>query len=164
MDFSVIQANLETILGFSFGGISVIAIISLAVKGIKWLKANSVEAAVNRVIEKLIGKDINIDLTAMAKTEFAKIKADLLNLLKTELEKETEAITAQSKVLTHLADIQLQRKTLLSDEQIKALQSDTEAIRTHKQVEAKQSINIELKPIEAVKTVETKVTKKVYLE
>ena len=153
MDFSVITNNLETILGFSIGGVSVIAILSLVVKAAKWLKANSVEAAVNKVIEKLVGKDINIDLTAISKTEFAKIKADMLNLLKAELEKETAAIQAQSKVLTHLADIQLQRKTLLSDEQIKALQADTDGIRTHEQVKARESLNITLEPIEVKEAV-----------
>lgn len=163
MDFSAITNNLEAILGYSFGGVSVIAIIAVVVKVAKWLKANSVESAVNKVIERLVGKDINIDLTAISKTEFAKIKTELLDLVKKELEKETIALQNQAKVLTHIADIQLQRKTLLSEEQIKALQADTEAIRTHEQVKAKESVNIVLEPIE-VKEKPKAENKKIYLE
>lgn len=163
MDFSVITNNLETILSFSVGGVSVAAILALALKGAKWLKNNSVEKAVDKVVDRLVGKEINIDLTTITKTEFAKIKQELLELVKSELEKETAAIQSQSKILTHLADIQLQRKTLLSEEQIKALQADTEAIRTHKQVKAKESINIVLEPIEVKEKPKTE-NKKIYLE
>lgn len=155
MDFSIVTENIELILGFSIGGVSVITIVLAVVKVIKWLKHNTLEKALKKFTDMVIGKDINIDVTALVKEEMQKILDSIQNQLNASSASIIETQNAQNAVLTDLADIQLKKKTTLSTEQINLLTAHTDSIRTHEAAPAKKTISVTLKPIEPTVSTET---------
>lgn len=147
MDFSQIP-ELEQILNYSIGGVSVFAIIVAVYKLIKWLKTNNVGTAVNAFSSQIVGKEISIDLSKLTKNEFTEVKNEIFDL-KRELARTNEA---QSVVIADMADILLQSK-LASDEQRQNLATHTESIRKYEMVKPKQVISVKLEPVVLPKTV-----------
>lgn len=145
-DFSTIPW-LETALNYTIGGVSVLAIVVAVIKIAGWLKTNNLSSLVEEFKKAIVSKDIKVSLETIAIKQLAAIKAELLQQQKAENEETREALKSQSAVLTDIADIQLQRKSLLSKEQIESLSSHTEAIRTHKQVAANDTLVVSLDPV-----------------
>lgn len=148
MDFSSIP-SLETILGYSVGGVTVSAILIAIYKIIKWLKHNPIEKAVKLVTDAIVGKDINVDLTVIAEKKLNEIHNSLLSIIV----KQKEEMQAQAVVMADMADI-IANSKLASDSQKKALQTHTEAIRVYEAAKPKEIIKVKLEPINTTENVQ----------
>lgn len=149
MDFSSIP-YLETILGYTIGGVSIGAILLVVYKIIRWLKKNNLATAVERLSQLIIGKDINIDLTVIAEKKLS----DIYNALIGIATRQEDKIKAQSIVLADMADI-ISNSKLASEEQKKALQSHTDIIRVYEAVKPKETIKVKLEPIKVTEEKQT---------
>lgn len=158
-DFSAIP-EIEAILNYSVGGLTVGAIVLIAVKIINWLKNNNITNALKEFTETVVGKDIGIDLTNITKQQFANLKTEIINVIREEVIPEIKA----GNIVAVDTAIMMTLSKLVTESQVEKTKTDCAVIEKGVGNPVREIISVKLEPVVIPKATTQKTEQEMYID
>ena len=158
-DFSAIP-EIEAILNYSVGGLTVGAIILIAIKIINWLKSNNLATAFKTFTDSIIGKDIGVDLTNITKQQFTNLKTEIIKVIREEVIPEIKA----GNVVAVDSALMLTSSKLITETQVEKTKRDCEIIEKGVGNPVRETISVKLEPVVMPKATTQKTEQEMYID